>query len=84
MLGYPKDVNKNTVCRYVNYIVREKCTIRECAEYFSTETHKVYPGTVYVYTAKYFKAMYPKHPYNQYLRNIWLYNKKHPKRRHSI
>lgn len=84
MRGYPKGVNKNLVCRYVNHIVHTKCTIRECAEFYTTKTRKVYPGTVYVYAAKYFKAMYPDHPYNQRLRNIWAFNKKHPKRRHSV
>lgn len=83
MRGNQKDVNRRyVVCEYVAYIVREQCTIRECARFFTrVYKRKVYPGTVYVYASKYFKELYPDHPFNQRLRNIWEYNKKHHQRR---
>lgn len=84
MPGFPKNVDKIIVCRYVTHIVLTKCTIRECAKYYTTEHHKVHPGTVYVYASKYFKNLYPDHPYNRILREIWRYNKRHHRRSGSI
>lgn len=81
MRGSRNESNKRyKACEYVAYIVQTECTIRECAKVFTKRTRKkVYPGTVYVYAARYFREMYPDHPFNQKLRNIWAYHKKHYK-----